>query len=246
MPDQIHLRRPEEVGITFKIADETDLPQIENFLSQPQIDTLFTPPLSDFTRGISIKQRVKTKYETGFWAISKDSDNVIVGCMAVVPAKIGLEPASEDIKKGILISSGVSLIDWGVERIVELSTVATNPETKTKLAVKGIGEELLLQVIKRLQTSEFNGVGLVTDSWLGGQMDGFINHIVNKISTRPTTRIIDSLIRIYSDPQKRGKDGPPTTLYLIPTRELDWDFLIAHQDEVENLRGLYTNLLNQE
>lgn len=246
MPDMLRVRQPEEVGISFKIAERQDLSKIEGFLEQPQIDNLFTPPLSDPIRGISISQRVQTKYETGFWAISETPDGQIVGCMAVVPAKISTEPIEINLENGIEISSGVSLSGWKVKRIMELSTVATNPETKLKFAVKGIGEKLLLQVIEQLHTSEFNNVGLVTDSWLGGQMDGFINHVINKMPTNPVTYNIDTLIRIYFDPKKRGKKGPPTTLYLIPNSEKDWAFLINNQNQIKELRLLYSKLANQE
>lgn len=242
MPDTIHMRKPEELGITFKIAEQQDLPKIENFLGKPQIDNLFTPPLSDPTRGISINQRVRTKYKTGFWAISKTPDNQIVGCMAVVPAKVSIEPIKIDLEKYIKISSGISLSEWNVQKIMELSTVATNPEIKSKFAVKGIGEKLLIQVIEQLHTPGLHNSGLVTDSWLGGQMDGFINHIVNKMPTKPVSYGVDTLIRIYSDPKKRGKNGPPTTLYLIPNSEKDWAFLINNQDQIKKLRELYINL----
>lgn len=238
------MRKPEELGITFKIAQQQDLSKIKIFLEQPLIDNLFTPPLSDPTRGISIDQRVQLKYETGFWAISESANGKIVGCMAVVPTKVGVEPIQTDPEKDIKISSGISLSNWSVQKIMELSTVATNPETKSTLTVKGIGEKLLLQVIKQLHTPEFNNFGLVTDSWLGGQMDGFINHVVNKMPTKPVTYDLDTLIRIYSDPKKRGKNGPPTTLYLIPNSKKDWTFLINNQDKIKKIRELYTNLLN--
>jgi hypothetical protein len=73
-------------------------------------------------------------------------------------------------------------------------------------------------------------------------MDGFINHIVNKMPGKTTADNIDTLIRIYSDPGKRGKNGPPTTLYLIPTNEKDWAFLANKQGEIKVLRNFYNSL----
>lgn len=239
-PDKIRrLHTPEELGFTFQLANKSDLSKIEDFLSRKDIDALFIPPLSDTTRGISIKERVINKFNIGFWIVSLDLNQKVVGSMAVVPTQISEKPIKVDKKTGIDISLGISISEWDVEKIMELSTVATDPVTKNTFSIKGIGKNLLLEAIKEVGTKK-GKIGLITDSWLGGEMDGFITHVINNIENKPpTNQIIDLLIRIYSDPPKRGSEGLPTALYLIPCNSKDWNFLVEKQDEIKKLREQY-------
>lgn len=236
------LRSPEELDITFCMAKTEDLDSLEKFLASNEIDSLFTPPLSDPTRGITIHDRVQKKFESGVWILSKDSQNNIIGCMAVVPTTVNKDIVNNLNKSDVSLS--INLSGWNPKNTVELSTVATKPDLKETMKVKGVGESMLLQAIRHIQTLE--DTGFVTDSWLGGDMDGFITHVLNKSIEKPTIEHFDFLIQIFSDRKKRGKDGPPTTLYFIPVNAKDWEFIKGKQPEVHDLREKYNSLLTHD
>lgn len=52
-------------------------PKLQEFLSKPDIDTAFNLPLSQ--RTISVKDRVTSKFERGFW-LGAFRENEIIGC----------------------------------------------------------------------------------------------------------------------------------------------------------------------
>ena len=59
------------------IATEGSLPNLVHFLRRPEIDRAFVRPLSQ--RNVSIKERVRSTYQRGFWLIAQHNGNV-VGC----------------------------------------------------------------------------------------------------------------------------------------------------------------------
>ncbi len=236
----LKLRTPEMAGINFKTATEEDLKGLSEFLSRDDIDSLFTPRLSDPVRGVSIEERVKKKFESGNWVIAKRGDSV-VGCMAIVPTSLSKEvPSSE------LISEGISLNDWKVSEIKELSTVVTDPKLKEE-GIKGVGGGILTEVKRNILENGGGSWGLVTDSWIGGDMGGFVDAMNKKarLSETGEDKTVDTLIRVYSDPGKRGKNGPLTVIYGIPVDKKDWDFFLSKQDKINPLRQKY-NLFLQE
>lgn len=240
------MKTPEEAGIEIRIASEADLPGVEAFLSRTDIDALFTPPLSDPARGISIADRVSKKFAEGVWIVSVHQDKV-VGCMAVVPTKIPVDvpPPDTSIEGGV--SEGVSFAEWPVESLKELSTVVTDRALRDELHVKGVGAELLEQA-KQWVAAEGRGAwGFITDSWVGGDMGGFV-HAMNAKAyeqrniARGDTEVrppLNTLARLYSDPSKRGVDGPPTVVYGIPITEADWKFFEGKQSEIAHLQEVY-------
>ena len=133
-------KSPEEVGIAIKKASLEDKQGIEDFLSRRDIDSLFIPLLSDPVRGMTIKERVAKKIQDGVWFIAV-KDKKVVGCMAVVPAKLTKEV--QPCKKEYYISEGISLEGWTKNRIWELSTVAVDLQLTRKEKIKGIGKSLL-------------------------------------------------------------------------------------------------------
>ena len=105
----------ENISITIREASQNDLSLIEAFLSRPEIDTLFTPPLSDPVRGMTIQERVKRKFTTGVWIIAV-YENQVVGVVAIVPSK--LRPEIKAPVSSRAISLGVSFRDWNAEKIM--------------------------------------------------------------------------------------------------------------------------------
>ena len=63
--------------ITLVLATEQDIPRVVSFLSTPEIDQSFVPPLSQ--RNTSIKERVRNRFLNGFWLLAVRHGNVI-GC----------------------------------------------------------------------------------------------------------------------------------------------------------------------
>lgn len=230
------------MNIVVREAVFADLPLIETFLSKPEIDALFTPPLSDPARGISIEERVKRKFENGVWIIAVYEGNVI-GTMAIVPAKLtrDVPPPVPGIPNAI--SLGVSFEDWGAAKIMELSTVVTDQRfLKEVLRAKGVGAKLLTRVIQWTREHGDGTWGLVTDSWVGGDMGGFVAHMNAKACSPSFKKCPDTLVRIYTDPPKRGIHGPATVVYGIPIEQRDWDFFAAKQKEVTTMEGAYKKL----
>lgn len=242
MNDIEKYKSPEEAAITFREAELGDAILIENFLERPDIDSLFVPALSDPARNMTIKERVEGKIKTGKWIIAIQKDKV-VGCMAIVPAKLTKEIKSPE-KEGF-ISEGVSIQEWGKDEIWELSTVVVDQELSRREKVKGIGK-LLFEMAKRWVRARGNKAGLVTDSWVGGDMGGFVMAMNTKEfqaqNKDESKKVPDTLIRIFSDPAKRGKDGPPSVVYGIPLDEKDWQFFDSKQAEIERLRKEYERL----
>ncbi len=64
-----------DVGVV--LATEKDIPRIILFLSEPEIDQAFLPPLS--SRNISIAERVGSNFTNGFWLVALHRGG-IVGC----------------------------------------------------------------------------------------------------------------------------------------------------------------------
>jgi hypothetical protein len=249
MPEKMKNERQksiEEVGIRIREASAEDLPLIEEFLSRTDMDSLFTPALSDAARGITITERVQKKSREGVWITSVHNEKV-VGCLAIVPAKFPTEPMPADPEHGINISEGVSFADWKIRKLMELSTVVTDRKLRDELNVKGVGAELLGKSKEWVKREGKGAWGFVTDSWVGGDMGGFIDVMNNKAyvpwrathgdSTYPEA--INSLMRIYSDPGKRGAEGPPTVVYGIPIEDRDWEFLISKQADIMRLEKRY-------
>ena len=243
------LKTPEQVGIEIRRAVPADLPGIEEFLSRPDIDSLFVPALSDPARGITIADRVQKKFNQGTWIVSSH-EGKIVGCMAIVPSSLPQEVPLPNPDGGMPISEGVSFSDWGPDTIMELSTVVTDRSLRDTLKVKGVGAELL-DLCKQWVKEKGNGEwGFVTDSWVGGDMGGFVDVMNAKAYStwlaraggKQASTAIDTLVRIYSDPSKRGVDGPPTVVYGIPIEDRDWKFFAGKQEEIHSLRGTYDAL----
>lgn len=248
-------KTPEEAGIAFKEAEASDLNSIERFLSRPEIDSLFVTFLSDPARGISMRERVEKKFKQGVWMIAQYGGEV-VGCMAVVPSSLPLDVPGPNPAEGINLSEGVSLRGWEVERIMELSTVVTDKSLKEKLEIKGgVGEKLLKMSEDWVITQGKGKWGLITDSWLGGSdMEIFITKMNTKaylawaggqepsILQSGKGELLSFLVRIYSDPKKRGPEGPPTVVYAIPLYEQDWRFFLGKIDEIARLKEIYKKL----
>ncbi len=235
-------KSPEEIGISFREAFLEDVQSIENFLARKEIDSLFVPLLSDPVRGMTIKERVERKMDNGKWFIAVQGKKV-VGCMAVVPAKVTKEVQSP--KKEEYISKGVALSGWNKNRIWELSTVVVDLELLKKEKVKGIGGSLLV-LAKNWVKTKGSQDGLLTDSWVGGDMGGFIAtmntkeyKLHNKEKKQETP---DTLMRIYTDPAKRGEKGPPTVIYGIPLDTADWNFFESKKSEIEKLKKEYERI----
>lgn len=236
----------EAVGITIREATEADLPLVEEFLSRPDIDSLFTPPLSDPARGITIAERVQKKFKEGVWILSVHNEKV-VGCLAVVPTKLQMEVPPPQPEKGIHISEGISFAEWGTKTLRELSTVVTDRKLRDELGVKGVGAELLNKSKNWVQREGGGEWGFITDSWVGGDMGGFIDVMNGKAYSAWLSRngrtylppTVHTLSRIYTDPSKRGIDGPPTVVYGIPIEDKDWEFFSRKQQEISTLERRY-------
>ncbi len=243
----------EGMRISAAIAQQTDLPLLMDFLQRPEIDNLFTPALSDPVRKISIPERVEKKFKSGHWIAATTIDHQkrrVVGCLAIVPSRLEYEVPSLDSEHGRYISEGISLVRWGIKEVREISTIVTDPILRKQAGIKGIGAGLLREAT-RLVAQEGNGQwGFITDSWVGGDMSGFLRHMVNRaylerqaVQRDPiNSGLFDTLVRIYSDPEKRGKDGPPTVLYGIPYSDRDWNFFSSVQSDIATLRKLYREL----
>ena len=242
----IRRRQAIQIGVTYKIASERDLSRIESFLSQKKIDSLFTPPLSHPTRGITIANRVLSKFSSGIWIIA-ELNQKIIGTLAVVPAHLSKHPPRKKPHKDIHISSGLSLGEQF--SAMELSTIVTDPKKRER--IKGVGTDMLNLAKKYVETRGENEIYFITDSWIGGVMDQFIRKVNNQEHYALTEagelqhhhkHKIDYLIRIFSDPHKRGKNGPPTVIYLIPYKIAHWDFLKENNKKILKLRKLYKSL----
>lgn len=96
------LERIKMAEIQYGIASEEDLISLTTFLKDPAIDRAFIKPLSQ--RPTSIEERVKEKFEKGYWILAK-YDGKIVGCLALIPSK---------------------------KEEVEISTFAVSPEVRGK------------------------------------------------------------------------------------------------------------------
>lgn len=230
---------PEMVGINFRVAKITDLDLLRDFLSKKEIDGLFTPRLSDPVRGITISDRVKKKFDTGAWVIA-ERGGMVVGSMAIVPTNLSKDVPSSEPEKGIKVSEGIPLDGWDVEKIVELSTVVTDPKLKSE-GIKGVGAGILAEVKTWVMKEGVGKWGLVTDSWIGGDMGGFVA-AMNKKAFKEAygeEKEVDTLVRVYSDPGKRGPTGPLTVIYGIPISKSDWEFFLSKQTEIRPLREIY-------
>lgn len=243
-------RSLEEVGISIRQAIESDLPGVQRFLTRPDIDSLFTPALSDPARGITIADRVQSKFNVGVWIVSAH-EGEIVGCMAVVPSKLPIEVPQRDETSGIKVSEGISFAGWGASKLFELSTVVTDRDLRDKLGVKGVGAELLNEAKRWMRTNGGGDWGLVTDSWVGGDMGGFVDNmnakayrawLAEKSLPAPEKPFLDTIVRIYTDPGKRGKNGPPTVVYGIPIEDRDWNFFIDKASDIGKIRAVYEDL----
>ncbi|OGK29867.1 hypothetical protein A3D08_00805 [Candidatus Roizmanbacteria bacterium RIFCSPHIGHO2_02_FULL_43_11] len=212
---------PTTVPVEARTANLTDLENLRHFLSREDIDGAFQPALSDLVRGVSIQERVQLKFQNGAWIIAESNGN-IVGCLAIVPASIPLEvpPAAQDGT----VSLGVSLTRWQVEKLMELSTVVTDPKLRAA-GVKGIGKLLVDEAIQWILHEGKGNWGLITDSWFGGPMGGFIKRING----------IDTLLRVYTDPGKRGPHGPLTTVYGVVCDQRDREFFESLQPDIATL-----------
>jgi|SRR3989344_7180538 len=251
MKDQAN--SPESVGITIREANEDDLRPLEDFLVRSDIDSLFSPPLSDPVRGITIHERVQRKFNEGVWVIAS-REGKVVGCMAVVPSKLSTNVPQSDPEHGIQVSDGISFSGWEVDRIMELSTVVTDPQTKATLRVKGMGTELLDKAKEWTRREGQGKWGLVTDSWVGGGMGEFIDKLntrayMNWCRQNNQEPVLDNgyfetIVRVYSDPNKRGPNGPATVVYGIPIEARDWNFFTGNKVDIMQTQQVY-NRLNQ-
>lgn len=245
------MRSPEEAGIEIRQALEGDVPAIEEFLSRSDIDSLFVPALSDPARGITIKERAEKKFREGAWVVSIHEGRV-VGCMALVNSKLTNDVPSARPEKGIAISEGISFSGWGAEKLIELSTVVTDRNLRDKLQVKGVGAALLDQAKQWVRIHGKGAWGFLTDSWVGGDMGGFVDAMnakayqswlgQNAQNSVQNAEAVDTIVRVYSDPEKRGADGPPTVVYGIPIENRDWEFFLANQSKIRDVRALYERL----
>ena len=247
----------DSLKITAKIAQVSDFEALMIFLQREDIDTLFTPVLSDPTRGITIPQRVEIKFKTGHWIIAtahEEKVNRVVGCLAIVPSKLEIDVPPTMPSENRPISEGISLNGWDVSEIREISTIVTDPVMREQRGIKGIGAGLLREATHLIVQEGGGKWGFVTDSWVGGDMSGFLRHMINKAYLeRPEGQqnqvkpgLFDTLVRIYSDPKKRGKDGPPTVVYGIPYSDRDWNFFSSAQNDIIPLRKLYQELEEQQ
>ena len=237
-------KSPEQVSITTRAAILEDLPILGKFLERPEIDSLFVPPLSDPTSGITIKDRVGKKMEHGMWIIAL-REGKVVGCMAVVPAKMEKEPHAP--KEAKHISLGIFLEGWDKAKLWELSTVVVDKELTKSLRVKGIGKSLF-EMAKKWVRDKGGQQGLITDSWIGGEMGGFVMAMNRKdyhLHHPEKKTAPDTLMRIFSDPAKRGEDGPPSVIYGIPLDDIDWQYFEARQSSISDLRHEYERLENE-
>ena len=235
-------KSPEEVGITFKEATLEDITNIVDFLGRQDIDSLFVPSLSDPVRGMTIRERVERKISNGKWIIAIQEKKVI-GCMAIVPARVTKEVQLP--KKEGYISKGISFDGWNKNIVWELSTVVVDLELLRKEGVKGVGGSLLNSAKNWVRAKGLQN-GLLTDSWVGGDMGGFImamNAKEYKLHNKEEKiDIPDTLMRIYTDPAKRGEKGPPTVIYGIPLDSEDWRFFESKKKEMEELKKEYENI----
>lgn len=94
------------------LATPDTIPGIISFLQRPEIDQAFIYPLS--RRKVSIEERVRNKFPSGFWLIALCNGRMI-GCRGC---------------KGVVDE---------VNRVVEFSTIAVDPEFRGR----GIGSRLL-------------------------------------------------------------------------------------------------------
>jgi GNAT superfamily N-acetyltransferase len=249
------MRSPEEAGIEIRQAVEGDVVPIEAFLSRPEIDSLFVPALSGPARGITIRERAEKKFREGAWIISAHEGKV-VGCMALVNSKLTNDVPPAYPEKGMPLSEGVSLADWKVDKLIELSTVVTDRELRDKLHVKGVGAALLNQAKEWVRSHGDGKWGFLTDSWVGGDMGGFVDTMnakayaswlqMNGRKVDELSGFVDTIVRIYSDPGKRGIDGPPTVVYGIPIEDRDWEFFLKHQDQIRDVKKLYERLEREQ
>ena len=158
--------------------------------------------------------------------------------METVPAKLTKEV--QPCKKEYYISEGISLEGWTKNRIWELSTVAVDLQLTRKEKIKGIGKSLL-EMSKNWVKAKGIHDALITDSWVGGDMSGFIMAINTKEYklNHEQEKTPNTLMRIYTDPAKRSENGPLTVIYGIPLDQKDWRFLESKQTEIEKLQKEY-------
>lgn len=243
---------PEAVGISIKEAESSDLPILEEFLARPDIDGLFSPSLSDPVRGITIRDRVQKKFHEGVWVVAVHEGKV-VGCMAVVPSRLSIDVPVPDPDRGIKASEGVSFSGWQADKIMELSTVVTDPKIKEALKVKGMGTELLDKAKDWTKRKGEGKWALVTDSWVGGGMGEFIAKLntrayldwckqSNQEPALDENGHLNTIVRVYSDPGKRGENGPATVVYGIPIDNKDWEYHVQNQDGIRQTQGVYDKL----
>ncbi|RJP43653.1 hypothetical protein C4587_02855 [Candidatus Parcubacteria bacterium] len=236
-------KSPEEARISIREALSADSSLIERFLGRRDIDSLFVPPLSDPVRGTSIRERVEKKFRSGTWTVAIH-DGKLIGCMAIIPAKLAREVEFSKAEKGI--SEGVSLKDWSKSEIWELSTVVVDRDLCAREGIKGVGGSLL-EESKNWVMKKGKQAGLVTDSWIGGDMGGFVaamNARAYGLHRREGQGMgtPDTILRIFEDPAKRGEQGPPTVVYGIPLDAEDWRFFELKQPEIKILREIYERL----
>jgi hypothetical protein len=235
-------KSPEQFNIAIREARPEDLEGIENFLQRSDIDSLFVPALSDPARGMTIRERVEGKFKNGKWVVAMLGEKVI-GCMAIVPAKLTREISPFSKEKPI--SMGLSVKEWRKNNFWELSTVVVDQKLLKREKVKGVGGSLY-EVAKNWVRAKGADDGLVTDSWVGGDMGGFVMAMNAKAyhanDPQKEKTMPDTLMRIYSDPAKRGEDGPPTVIYGIPLDDEDWRFFESQQAEIMSLREEYEKL----
>lgn len=238
----------ESVHINYNevsVATKQDLPELTRFLADPAIDNLFTPPLSHPDRGMTIENRVRKKHEGNNgslgWIIVKH-EGKIVGCMAVVPADMDPTFVKDESKK---VDEGISVPGWEGKKIYEISTVASASRTEEGQNIKGIGAAMLTKAAELVSRNP--NAALLTDSWVGGEMGDFTRYVVNKYPgfAKPEglkDANFDVLIRMFSDPGKRGVNGPPTVIYLVPTNEADWQMLVNIKGDIAALREKYNQI----
>lgn len=71
-----------EIGVTIRSISESDIRDLTDFLSLPEIDSAFKKPLSQ--RPVSIGDRVRKNHETGTWVCAFDKGRILA-CLASLP-----------------------------------------------------------------------------------------------------------------------------------------------------------------
>jgi RimJ/RimL family protein N-acetyltransferase len=120
-----------EPGI--RVANTEDQSGLVGFLSRPEIDNMFVAPLSQ--RAVTIPERVKSKFGTGFWLVM-ESQGDIIGCR------------------------GCNGVIGEAMDTVEFSTTALDPA----YAGRGLGR-MLLQAGVDEAFSRYRPRRMILDSW---------------------------------------------------------------------------------